>query len=264
MENTKNNLWKIGLVVGVLLSLFLLTISIKEIKSIAYVGKAESYTNIISVTGTGEVISIPDIATVSFSVTENAKVISDVQARASEKINKVIASLKQNGIEEKDIKTTSYSINPHYDYIQGECNQFVCPPGKSVLSGYDVSQSVEVKIRDLKNAGKILETIGSLNVQSVGGLSFTIDDINKVKAQARDKAIESAQAKAKELSKKLGVRLVRITSFYDSSEEQYYSREGLVADGYSATPSVKMNVSPQIPQGEQKVTARINISYEIR
>jgi uncharacterized protein YggE len=263
MENIKNNVWKIGLVVGVLLSLFLLTISIKELKSIAYVGKAESYTNIISVTGTGEVVSIPDVATVSFTVTENAKVISDVQSKASEKINKVIASLKQNGIEEKNIKTTSYSINPHYDYIQGECNQFICPPGKSVLSGYDVSQSIEVKIRDLKNAGKILETIGSLNVQNVGGLMFTIDDINKVKAQARDKAIESAQTKAKELSKKLGVKLVRVTGFYDSSEEQYYARETMVADGYSATPA-KMTVAPQLPQGEQKVTARINISYEIR
>ena len=134
--NNQNNIWKVGFWVGVLLVVFLAVLSIKEIKSIGYVGRP--YPNQISVTGKAEIVSIPDVATISLTVTENAKVISDVQGKATEKINKVIETLKGNGVEEKDIKTTSYSINPHYEYIQPTCTAYVCPPGKSVLSGYDV------------------------------------------------------------------------------------------------------------------------------
>lgn len=266
MENQKNNVWKVSYYVGILLVVFLAIISIKELKSIGYVGDDFNYIKQISVNGKGEVVVIPDVASFSFSVTENAKIIADAQSKASEKINKAIQALKAEGILESDLKTTSYSINPHYDYVQGSCTNYVCSPGKSILSGYDVIQGLDVKVRDTKKIGKVLEILGGLNVQNINGPTFSVDDIAKVKEKARNIAIENAQMKAKELSDKLGIKLGKVTSFYDSSDESgypQYQREGMGGDMiYSAKATLAQ--TPQLPQGEQKIIVNVGITYQIK
>jgi uncharacterized protein YggE len=224
--------------------------------------------NAITVNGKGETVSIPDVATFSFSVTENAKLVDEAQEKATTKINNTLKALRDGGVEEKDIKTISYNINPHYEYNQPVCplGAYSCPTGKQTLTGYDVSQTIEVKIRDLKKAGALFSTVGSMGVQNVNGLSFAIDDIESVKAEARELAIENAQEKAQLLSRQLGVRLVRITSFYDQSDEQiYYGRDMLMNEAYGGVKTaIAPAALPEIPAGEQKITSRVSITYEIR
>lgn len=260
--NNQERVWRIGQWVGVLLIVFLAVLSIKELKSIGYVGKGQSTVNSISVNGKGEAISIPDIATFSFGVTENAKTVEEAQSKATAKINSALAAIKAGGVDEKDIKTISYNINPHYDYNQGVCNQLGCPGGKQVLNGYDVSQTVQVKVRDLSKAGELFGTLGTSGIKTVDGLSFSIDDIESIKALARAEAIKNAKEKAEKVAKDLGVRLVRVMSYYDSSDDPYlpYAREGLGGD----TAILKTTVAPEIPAGEQKVTANVSVTYEIR
>lgn len=255
-------MWKAGLVVGVLLSIFLLVLSVKGLKEINYVGKDTPVVNAITVTGKGELVSIPDIATFSFSVNETAKDVTEAQTKATTKINATLKALKDNGVLDRDIKTTSYNINPHYEYQQLGCTNGYCPGGKSVLTGYDVSQTIEVKVRDLKKAGALFATIGSLNVQNVNGLNFSIDDIDKVKADARELAIKDAKDKAQKLAGDLGVRIVRITNFYDQSDESVYYGRDMVME--SAMIKTAIAPAPEVPTGEQKVTSRVSITYEIR
>lgn len=262
----QDRVWQIGWVVGIFLVIFLAAISLKEFKSIAYVGRDVPIMNSITVNGKGESVSIPDIATFSFSVTEMAKQVDQAQSQATDKINAVIKALKDGGVAENDIKTTSYNISPHYEYNQTVCLNGYCPSGKPILTGYDVSQSIEVKIRDLKKAGALFATVGSMGVQNVNGLTFSIDDIDTIKSQARELAIKNAQEKAKTLSNQLGVHLVRITSFYDQSDEPVYPY-GIGGDAYAGV-SMKAQSAvapvPDIPSGEQKVTSRVSITYEIR
>ncbi|HEY4494613.1 MAG TPA: SIMPL domain-containing protein [Candidatus Paceibacterota bacterium] len=256
-------IYKVGFWVGVLLVVFLVAVSIKEFKEIRYVGKNAPIMNAITVSGKGEALSIPDIATFSFGVTENAKTVDEAQAKATTKINSAMKALKDNKIDDKDIKTISYNINPHYEYVQGLCTSGICRPGKSVLSGYDVSQTIEVKIRDIKKAGALFTTIGSLDIQNINNLTFSIDDIESVKAEAREKAIENAKAKAKTLAKDLNVKLVRITSFYEASDDpNYFYREGMSGD--MMVKNVSLPSAPQVPAGEQKITSSVSITYEIR
>lgn len=261
--NIPSKLWQTIIGAVGILTIFLAVLVVKEIKSIGYVGKDTPVYNNISVNGKGEVISIPDIATFSFSVNETAKTVAEAQTKATDKTNAAIKAVKDMGVADNDIKTISYSINPHYDYEDGVCMTGYCKPGKSVLTGYDVSQSIQVKIRDLSKAGTIFTSIGSLAVQNVNGLSFSVDDIEKVKADARAKAIEDAKSKANALAKQLGVRLVKITSFYDSSDQQpFYGRaEGMGGDMMSikAAPAA----APQVPVGEDKIVSTVTITYEI-
>lgn len=259
MNNNQEQVWKAAKWAVVLLTIFLGIISIKELRAISYVGTMPSM-NIISVSGSGEAVSVPDIATFSFSVTENAKTVKEAQDKSATKINAALDAIKKGGVAEKDIKTLSYNIAPHYDYIQNPCVNGYCSPGKSVLNGYDVSQTIQVKVRDLTKAGELFGTIGSAGVQTVDSLAFSIDDIDSVKALARADAITKAKAKAQKIADALGVSLVRITSYSDSTNDiaypMYSERVGVM--------SAKADVVAQVPAGEQKITSNVNITYEIR
>lgn len=262
--NYQEKVWKVGSWVGILLVVFLAVISVKELKSIGYVGKDTLIMSSISVNGKGEAISIPDIATFSFSVTETAKTVKEAQTKTTDKTNNALKAIKDAGVSEKDLKTLSYSINPHYEYNQIVCVAYPCPSGKSVLTGYDVSQTIQVKVRDLSKAGELFDSIGNVGVQDVNGLAFSIDDIESVKEKARTDAIIDAKKKAEALASQLGVKLVRITGFYDSSSDQPYlygRGEGMGGDIVSMKAAV---AAPEIPKGEQKVSASVSITYEIK
>ncbi len=258
--NNQEQIWKVGKWVGILLGLFLVVISIKELKSIAYVGKDTTVVSSISVNGKGETISIPDIATFSFSVTENAKTVKEAQDKATTRTSTAIDAVKKGGVDQKDIKTLAYNITPHYDYQQIYCITTPCPQGKNVLSGYDVSQTIQVKVRDLSKAGDIFGSIGDVGVQNVDSLAFSIDNIDEVRATARANAIANAQVKAKKIASDLGVTLVRITSFSDDSSNISYGYAPMAMD----MAMTKSAGAPQIPAGEQKITSNVVITYEIR
>jgi uncharacterized protein len=211
----------------------------------------------ITVTGKGEVMVKPDIATVSFGVTvENMDVVK-AQTAATTKMNSIIDLLKTKDVAEKDIKLTNYNIYPRYDYLRADLYPY---SGKQTLAAYVVSQTVEVKIRDISKAGEILSGVGTLGVTDVSGLTFTVDNQDEVKDQARDLAIVDAKAQAKVLAKGLGVKLVKITAFSENGNYPvYYEMNKSMALGAAAD-----SVTPQVPMGENKITSNVTITYEIR
>ncbi len=257
--------WKVGIMVGALLTLFLILLSVGEIKSLFVPLAYPAATNIVTVNGTGDVVAIPDVATFSFSVTENASTVTDAQTAASTKTNAAIKAMTDAGVATADIETLSYNINPHYDYTTPPCvysaNTTVCPSGKSVLNGYDVSETVQVKVRDLTKAGTLFQTIGSLKVQSVNDLQFSIDKPEMFQDQARAKAITDAEKNAQQLAGELGVNLVRVVNFSENSGGVVtpisYSVNSMALAGKAAA-------APTISQGQQKITDSVSISYEIR
>jgi uncharacterized protein len=217
--------------------------------------------NSISVSGVGEAVSVPDIAVFSFTVSVDAKSASDAQGQVTQKMDEILIGLKDLGVEEKDIKTTDYSLRPKYTFIQVICSQTFCPPSKQVPDGYTASHSVSVKVRATGDAGKALALAGENGATGISDLSFIIDDPDKIIEEARAEAINDAKNKAKQLSKELGVRLVRIVSFYDNTgggPVPYYA-EALSGDMVKTT-----SLTPTLPTGENKVSVNVTIVYEIR
>ncbi len=235
-------------------------ISLKEYR---FVGSGTTATNTITVSGEGEVFAVPDLATFSLTVREEAKEVKDAQKTATEKGNKIIAALKAAGVDEKDIKTTSYNVNPKYEWYEAVCTELRCPPGRQEMVGFEVWQTVEVKVRDTEKAGDILSQVGGLGVSDISGLSFTIDDEDALKTDAREQAIGDAEAKAKELAGQLGVELVRIVGFTEDAGGYmpYYKTarmEMAVAMDSSGA------AAPELPVGENKIVSNVTITYEIR
>lgn len=249
------------------LMLFLLAATASSLRSMHYIGAGIEPTNTISVSGEGEVFAIPDIAEFTFSVSETAKDVQTAQTNATKKTNASIAYIKEQGIEEKDIKTIDYSVNPHYEWQQGACpvssgGQYIpCPPGKQILTGYDVSQTIQVKVRDTKKAGDVLAGVGSRGATNVSGLNFTVEDQKKLEEEARGKAIAEARDRAEALAKDLHVDLVRVVSFNEGGGGLYYAKAMMSAEMARDTVAAP---APEIPVGQNKITSNVTVVYEIR
>lgn len=249
-----------------LLALFLLVASIYGLKSVRYIGSGVSASNTINVAGEGEVFAVPDTATFSVTVQERAKVVATAQTAATKKANDIIAYLKGEGVDEKDIQTTEYNVNPEYEYTNGVCTSGYCQPGKQTLTGFLVTQTLSVKVKDTEQAGDLLSGVGSLGASQVSGLSFTIDDEEALQAEARDKAIADAEAKADELARALGVSIVRVVGFNENAYQPYYAygRGGVAMDAANQEVMAAKAPSPELPVGQNKITSNVNITYEIR
>lgn len=274
-EVQKRRLFNSVLAVTVLLAVFLGVKSLNAIKENSKIGQGIYPTNVINVTGKGEVMAIPDTGSFYFSITEEAKTVNLAQEKASKKTNTIIDALKALGIEEKDIKTTSYNSYPKYQYSNSVCPMYdsaggvsmprYCPPGKEVLVGYEVNQTITVKIRKTADAGSVLTKVGDLGAANISGLSFVIDDLEKVQDEARDKAIEDAKQKAKILAESLGVKLKRIVSFSENGNYPIpYGGYGMGGMELQATKDATVSsVPPELPPGENEIVSNVTITYEI-
>ncbi|HRH26790.1 MAG TPA: SIMPL domain-containing protein [Parcubacteria group bacterium] len=263
---SKKRLFNAVLAMFVLLAVFLGIKALSSLKELSYIGKGVYPSNVISVNGTGEVLAVPDVASFSFSVVEEGKTVKDAQDKATKKINSILEAVEALGVDKKDIKTTSYNSYPKYEYTQGACSMNYCPPGKQVLTGYEVNQSVTVKVRDTEKAGEALTKVGELGAGNISGLDFVVDDLEKVKAEAREKAVADAKAKAKILSKTLGVRLDTIVNFYENGDGAYpiMYRSEMSADAKVMNMAGSASVAPSLPTGENKIVSNVTITYEVK
>lgn len=258
-----NDIFKAGPVkwVLILLTVFLAITSLGALLNLRYIGAGVAAANTISVSGHGEAVAVPDIATFNFSVVSDKPTVAAAQADATAKANATTKYLTDAGVDKKDIQTSDYSISPQYDYIQGVCQSGYCPGGKQVLKGYEVRQSTTVKVRDTTKAGELLAGVGSAGATELSGLNFTFDDPTAVQDDARAKAISDAKAKADTLAKELGVSVVRVVSFNESSGGSTPPYPVMYA---SAGSSADKAVAPEISTGQNKVTDDVTVTYEIR
>ncbi len=203
----------------------------------------------ITVSGEGKVFVKPDVAVVNVGVLKQGTDLVSTQRAATDIINRVVEMVKREGAEEKDIKTTSYSISPRYDYKDGT----------QIFRGYEVHQNLEVKLRDLGKVGGILSRSAEFGANQVGSIQFTVDDPKTAKEEARAMAIKDAKEKAAKLAKNLNISLKKLVSYSESGggfpPAPIYGRAaefGLGGD------------FPAVPSGENEINAFVNLVYEIR
>jgi uncharacterized protein YggE len=251
------------------LSVFLVVQILGDLKRLPTIGRDIYPQSTISVSGSGEAYAIPDIATFNFTVTETAATVSAAQESADEKVNAALSVIRDSGVEDKDIKTTGYNVYPKYEYSRVSCAEpmiggapVYCPPSKQVLTGYEVSQTITVKVRKTEQAGELVTAVGGVEVSNISGVEFGVDDREHYVAEAREQAIAEAKEKAKVLAKQLGVRLGKIM-YYNENGGYPYKAEGLGGAYDMAVSSVAPRAA-ELPTGETKITSDISITYEIK
>ena len=254
--------WSLVLVLA--LTLFLIVLSVNALKEFAYIGRGAFPNETLSVTGEGEVFATPDVAQFTFTVTEEDDSVASAQETVTGKIDAALTALGELGVEGKDIKTTGYNAYPRYTYPGGTlCTNGFCPPREQVLSGYEVSQTISVKIRDTEKAGDALSRVAGAGISNISGLQFVIDDQDSLMAEARSKAIADAQEKVRQLADDLDVSVKKVVNFSDSFGGPYpmyetaYAKEGLGGD-------MSVSSSPRLPTGENTIRIQVYITYEIK
>ena len=256
--NFKNYIWVAGTVALAAIAFAALAMGFTDIKSWKHPTGAVAT---ITVSGEGEVTAVPDIATVTMTIRESAKTVPEAQKLVEAKVTKALESLAGLNVDKKDTKTLSYTVNPKYEsQPAGICNNYGCPQGKTVVTGYEVAQTVQVKVRKIDTAGDVIGALGGINITEISGPEFTVDEPEKAQANAKAKAIDDAKAKAQATAAALGVSLGAITQF---NEDGIYSPTPMMFEAKAMSVGGAADARVSLPQGESVIKSRVTITYSL-
>ena len=199
----------------------------------------------VTVVGRGEVQTQPDTAMVQIGVQTQATDAKDALAQNTQQTQAVLAKLKELGIADKDLQTSNFSINPMYD------NE-----GRQV-TGYTVSNTVSVTIRNLEQAGTLLDQVVQAGANSIYGINFSVSNPETVLNQARTQALQNAQARATQLAQAAGTSagevLVITENIGSAPPVPMMARDA--ANTASAAP---------IQAGQQTLSVEVQVTYALR
>ncbi|MDO8667965.1 MAG: SIMPL domain-containing protein [bacterium] len=232
-------------------SIYLALLSWNAVKAHDYIGVSPKTPHSIVIVGEGKVIGVPDIANIQLGYSIEKSTVAAAQKDNADKMNGMIDKLKKDfKIEAKDIQTANYYISPQYDYNNG----------KQALRSYLVSQNLNVKLRQMDKVSGIIEAAGAIGLNQVGNLSFAIDNPEKLKQEAREKALAQAKEKAAALSKVVDVKLGKIISFSESSNQP-----GPIYGNYAMAKDLGIGGggAPAIEAGSNEITIIATVEYEI-
>jgi hypothetical protein len=204
----------------------------------------------LSVTGTGRVNAVPDVADVSLGVFEQATEAAEASQKAAASMDSVVQALLALGIDEKDIQTTSISLNARYDWNK--------EPAEIV--GWEAQNMVSVTVRDIEAVGDVVDAVVEAGANQINGISFRVEDPTEAQMLARTAAVDDARAKADQLAADAGVEIVGIISISESGGQEpqpmYMARAemAVAADAGAATP---------VLPGEVELSVTVFIQYEI-
>lgn len=222
-----------------------------------YFANRQAVADRFSVTGSGSVYAKADIANLTIGFrTETSKTAAEATKEATDKMNNILSEIKSLGIEEKDIKTTNYSLNPVYNWTEKDGQK---------LAGYEVSQNVSVKVRDLEKIGDIISKTTEQGANQIGGVSFTIDDEYELKNEARELAIEKAKEKAALIAAQAGMKLGKVTGFYENSSQPImYDYVNVRKEMLAVEDLAGGLTSPSIEAGQNEIKVEVTLTYEVK
>lgn len=202
----------------------------------------------ISLSGNGTVDREPDIATVNVGVEIEAETAAQAMEQQAERMNAVFDAVRAAGVANRDMQTSSLSLNPVYDYNR--------PDNRPRLRGYSASNQITILVRDLDNLGASLDAIVRAGSNQINSVQFGVDDPTEATDEARVAAIADARRKADLYAEAAGYRVARIVTISEGG-------------GYSppmpmAARMVSAEAAPTpIAQGEVSLTANVNVTFEL-
>ncbi len=205
---------------------------------------------IISLSGHGEVRATPDLAYVTSGVVTQGATAAEALAANSKAMANLFAALKESGIEDRDVQTSNFSVQPRYDFSNNQAPKMV---------GYDVSNNVTVTLRKVDTLGTLLDRMVQSGSNQISGISFDVSKPEDAMDEARKLATEDATRKAKVYARAMGIELGNVMQ---------------VSEGSAAQPPMPMvrstmmkaDAAPPVPMaaGEQTLAVDVNVIWEIK
>jgi hypothetical protein len=208
-----------------------------------------------SVVGSGTVYAKADIANIEVGLkTSTKKTAAEATAESTDKMNKITAELTKLGIADKDMQTSNYTLSPVYNYTNAKGQELV---------GYEVTQTLTLKIRDLSKIGDIIAKTTEQGANQVGNISFTIDDEFALKNQARELAISKAKEKATLIAAQSGMKLGEVKSVIENTDPVVspimYTNAKVMSDSVGGGLA-----STNIQTGQNEIKVDVTLVYEVK
>jgi len=204
----------------------------------------------LSLTAEGVVTRAPDIALINAGVVTEAPTAAAAMQQNNQRMAATVAALRKAGIAERDIQTAAITLNPQYRYAEGQ------PPA---IIGYQASNQVQIRFRDVKRAGAILDSLVSVGANQINGPTLTIADPDAALNQARQAAVRTARERATLYAQAAGLQVSRILSITEQGENNPPRPMVMAmakADAGMATP--------EILPGEQEVKITLTVAFELQ
>ena len=205
----------------------------------------------LDISATGTVSRVPDLAIISAGVVTKSATATGAIADNAARMERVRAALRRAGIADKDIQTSSINLNPDYRY---ENNQ------APVLTGYQASNNVSVKFRDIRNSGKILDALVAEGANQLNGPSLTIDKPESAYDEARIKAIAAGRARAELYARSLGMRVVRLVAVSEGGGNYPRPPMPMLQMAAKAERSADTAIDP----GSQDLEITLSMSFDLQ
>jgi uncharacterized protein YggE len=208
----------------------------------------------IWVSGEGEVTVTPDIATLYLGIEAKADSVAEAQSQAQEAMEAVMDALEDNGVDEDDIQTQYFSIDQDTRWDSDDDDYIVL--------GYEVTNTVEVKVRDIDNVGVIIDAVAETggDLTRINYITFSVDDPSEYYEEVREEAMADAKAKAEQLASLAGVELGAPTYI---SEGSVYNPVDYRDMGGMVVPMAIDESSTSISPGELEITLSVQVAYAI-
>ena len=233
----------------------LLAAALVTAPGLAQVQAQEKPVPTINVQAVGTATVVPDMALVQLAVVRQAQTARAALDANTQAMSEVMASMKEAGIEDRDLQTSNFDVQPQYEFYDTKPGEFQKPPK---IVGYQVTNALSVRIRDLDKIGTVLDRAVTLGVNSGGGIQFSSSRPEAALKQARKRAMESALAKASTLTESAGVALGRIVNISEFSNPTPAMRPMARMDG----AMMEAKAVP-IAAGEGDYTVTVNVQWEI-
>lgn len=202
----------------------------------------------LDIAATGEVTRAPDLATISAGVVTQAGSASKAMADNAQRMTATVAALRKAGIADRDIRTAALRLTPQYRYADNQ------PP---VLTGYEASNQVSVKFRDIAKAGSILDSLVAAGANQIDGPNFSVDRPESALDEARTQALATAKARAELYAKAAGLRVKRIVRIGEAGGVEPPVRPMMMM-----AARAKQDSTPVQP-GEETLAISLQVTFEL-
>lgn len=204
----------------------------------------------ITAIGKASVMAEPDVAYVTLGVVTEALDAETAQKEAALKMEEIINVIKASGIEEKNIKTTNYSVYPRYDWSESR--------SENRIVGYQVNHMVDIKIEEIKSSGALLDSVIKAGGNQVQGIRFGLNDETAFYAQALELAVKDAEVKAKAMGRGLGIINIKPVSI---TEQGSYNVPYRAMD-QSQMMMESAEYKTEIMSGEMQINAEVIVEFK--
>lgn len=242
----------IGLVLGAKAAFVAVGLIIAAVPAFAQSENVRPDMTTMNISAQVDVKTTPDQAQISAGVMNIGKTAQQALQENAGKMTTVFAALKAAGIPEKDIQTTGVNISAQYVYEENKSPR---------ITGYQATNNVNVVLKDLKNIGKVLDTLVAQGANQLNGPTFSVEDPDKILDEARKEAVAKAQKRAELYASAAGIKVKRILTISESTSNNQPMPYPMMAKRMMAADSA--GASSPVASGEVGLSVTVNITYEL-